>query len=98
MQKVSKKDATTEAQHLPNQAFRLKGLHFFSFAASAKKVLQMTLKWTLKYSKNLENCYQRPPKSDNENKHKNKHQQNPSKSVLGAKMGQNNLQKSLPPA
>ena len=37
IQKVSKKDAKTEAQHLPNQAFRLKGLHFLRFAAAAKK-------------------------------------------------------------
>ena len=37
IQKVSKKNVKTEAQHLPNQAFRLKGLHFLSFAASAKK-------------------------------------------------------------
>ena len=37
IQKASKHDAKTEAQHLPSQAFRLKGLHFLSFAASAKK-------------------------------------------------------------
>ena len=35
--KISKNDATTEAQHLPNKAFRLKGLHFLRFATSAKK-------------------------------------------------------------
>ena len=37
IRKDSKNHATTEAQHFPNQAFRLKELHFLSFAASAKK-------------------------------------------------------------
>ena len=41
IQGVSQKNAKTEAQHLPNQAFRLKGLHFLSFAASAKKCKQL---------------------------------------------------------
>ena len=37
MQKVSKNNAKLEAQHLPKQAFHLKGLHFLRFAASAEK-------------------------------------------------------------
>ena len=37
MQKVSKHNAKPEAHYLPKQAFRLKRLHFLSFAASAKK-------------------------------------------------------------
>ena len=37
IQKVSRKDYKTEAQHLPNQAFRFKRLHFLSSAASAEK-------------------------------------------------------------
>jgi hypothetical protein len=37
IQKKAKKMQKTEAQHLPNQAFRLKWLHFLNFAASAKK-------------------------------------------------------------
>ena len=37
IQKVSENNAKTEAQHFPNQAFRLKRQHFLSFAASAKK-------------------------------------------------------------
>ena len=37
MQKVSKYNAKPEAQHLPKQAFRLKRLHFLSFAASSEK-------------------------------------------------------------
>ena len=37
MQTIGKNNAKPEAQHLPNQAFRLKWLHFLSFASSAKK-------------------------------------------------------------
>ena len=37
IRKVCRNHAKSEAQHLPNQAFRLKWSHFLSFAASAKK-------------------------------------------------------------